>query len=330
MEREPENERDREAARVRVHEAANAVRAALETVVVGQSRAIDEVLTALLAGGHVLLEGVPGVAKTLLARTLADALGLEFRRVQFTPDLMPADVTGTNVFDFHRGEFHLQRGPIFTQVLLADEINRTPPKTQSALLEAMAERQVTIDGVSHALVDPFFVIATQNPLEHEGTYPLPEAQLDRFLMKVFIGYPAAAEETTVYRHFLDGSLDLGAPTRRVAPVLDRDALPALRRALGEIHVEDKILGYVRALAAATRESPRLACGASPRAGMALLACARAAAALDGRTFVIPDDVKRLAPPVLRHRLVPTAEAELEGRGADDVLGEILGELEVPR
>jgi MoxR-like ATPase len=314
----------------RLGEATRTLRSALGEIVVGQRAPIDEILAALLAGGHVLLEGVPGVAKTLIARALAAALGLEFRRVQFTPDLMPADVTGTNVFDFNRSEFQLQRGPVFTQVLLADEINRTPPKTQAALLEAMAERQVTIDGTSYPLADPFFVIATQNPLEHEGTYPLPEAQLDRFLMKIVVGYPGEDEEVEIYRHFLDGRLDLAAQSTPLRTALPADALPGLRRALGSVVVDDKVLHYVRELVSSTRRSHHLAYGASPRAGMALIACARAWAAMEGRDFVIPDDVKRLAEPVLRHRLLPTAEAELEGRSAGDVLAALLEGIEVPR
>jgi len=307
---------------------AEALKASIGEVVVGQERVVGEVLCALLSGGHVPLEGVPGVAKTLLARTLSASLGLRFKRVQFTPDLMPADVVGTQVFDLNEGRFHLEKGPVFTQVLLADEINRTPPKTQAALLEAMQERQVTIDGTSHALPSPFFVVATQNPLDHEGTYPLPEAQLDRFLMKVVVDYPSEREELEVYRRFLDGRLELD--------VLDRvervtgPGLPAMRAALSQVHVEDKVVAWVRALVGLTRQSRRLAIGASPRAGMALLGAARAHAALDGRAFVTPDDVKRMAPPVLRHRLLTTPDAELDGHDADKVLAGLLDSLDVPR
>ena len=305
---------------------ADALRAALADVVVGQNDAVSELLVALLAGGHALLEGVPGLAKTLLARTLAAALGLPFRRVQFTPDLMPADVVGTNIFDLTTSGFRLQRGPIFTNVLLGDEINRTPPKTQAALLEAMEERQVTIDGVSHPLDAPFFVIATQNPLDHAGTWPLPEAQLDRFLVKVRVAYPAAADEKEVYRR------SLGGPARpdTVAPVLAPGELLRIRAALGQVHVEERVLDYLLALITATRADPRLAAGASPRAGTALLAAARAWAALDGRAFVLPDDIKRMARPVLRHRLVPTADAELEGQSGEAVLLGLLERVAVPR
>jgi MoxR-like ATPase len=307
----------------------DALRAALGTVLVGLRDPIDEVLTALLAGGHALLEGVPGVAKTLLARSISQALGLGFRRIQFTPDLMPADVVGTNIFDFQRGTFHLQRGPVFTHVLLADEINRTPPKTQAALLEAMEERQVTIDGVAHPLDDPFFVIATQNPLEHEGTYPLPEAELDRFLMKVTVGYPVEAEEGEIYRRFLRGEVRLSASATVLEPVLAAGELQTLRASVAKTHVDDALVGYLVAIVARTRRSSHLSSGASPRAGVGLLAAARAWAALEGRDFVLPDDIKRMAPAVLRHRLVLTPEAELEGASADRILAGILDSIEVP-
>ena len=314
----------------RLRDTADAIRNAVRGVVVGQDAVIEEILAALLAGGHVLLEGVPGVAKTLLARALAASLGLEFRRIQFTPDLMPADVMGTNVFDLEQRRFHLQRGPVFTDVLLADEINRTPPKTQAALLEAMAEQQVTIDGTSYPLGERFFVIATQNPLEHEGTYPLPEAQLDRFLAKIEIGYPDEPAELDVMRRFLDGRVRLGAEPPLPAPVIEVDALSEARRALSRVHVEDKLLAYLRQVLAATRTSPRLAFGASPRAGLALLALARARAAMDGREFTIPDDIKRMAIPALRHRLLPTPDAELEWHTAESVLASILDGIEIPR
>jgi MoxR-like ATPase len=306
------------------------IRRALAAVVVGQEQVVDQILTALFTGGHVLLEGVPGVAKTLIARGVAAATGLQFRRIQFTPDLMPADIVGTNVFEFQAGRFRLQKGPVFTQVLLADEINRTPPKTQAALLEAMAEGQVTIDGETHALAEPFFVMATQNPLEHEGTYPLPEAQLDRFLMKVLVGYPDADDEVRIYQRFLDGTLDLLPREVGIQAVLAAEDVAAARGVLGRVHVEEKVLVYVRTIVEATRASRHLSFGASPRAGMALIACGRTRAALDGRDYVIPDDVKGMAPPVLRHRLLPTPEAELEGRDAEKVLEEILDETEVPR
>jgi len=308
----------------------DALRGAMAHVVVGQRGPVEEIVAALLAGGHVLLEGVPGVAKTLMARAVAQALGLDFRRIQFTPDLMPADIVGTNVFDFQKGEFHLQRGPVFTNIALADEINRAPPKTQAALLECMAERQVTIDGVSHMLSDPFFVIATQNPLEHEGTYPLPEAQLDRFLLKVEVGYPSAEQELDIYRRFLDGRLALGVMDLDVPVVMGPGDLPRFRAALGHVHVSEKVLDYLRQVVSATRDSGRLSSGASPRAGISLLAVSRAWAAMEGRAFMLPDDVKRMAGPVLRHRLIPTPEAELEGDSAGDVLDALVESIEVPR
>jgi len=306
------------------------LRASLGQIIVGQQDAINELLAALLAGGHVLLEGVPGVAKTLLARSLAQALGLDFGRIQFTPDLMPADIVGTSLFDFQGGSFRLHKGPVFTQVLLADEINRTPPKTQAALLEAMEERQATIEGTTHALPRPFFVVATQNPIDHEGTYPLPEAQLDRFLLKVVLDYPKPDEELEIYARFLSGRLAFGGDAPVLEPVFGEGELAAWQAALSEVHVEAPVLTYLRDLVQATRASPFVSAGASPRAGIAWLAAARARAAMDGRDFVIPDDLKALAGPVLRHRLLLTPEAELDGRTADDVLTGLMASVEAPR
>jgi len=291
---------------------------------------VDELLAAFLAGGHVLLEGVPGVAKTLLAKALARALDLAFARVQFTPDLMPADILGTSVYRSHTGVFELSRGPIFTEVLLADEVNRTPPKTQAALLEAMEERQVTIDGVRHPLGEGFFVVATQNPVEYEGTYPLPEAQTDRFLMKVRMGYPSAEEEAELLRRAAAGfdAHDLAAAG--VAPVAGREGVRALRAAARQVPAAPPLLDYVARLARASRQLPRVRLGASPRAGVALLSAARARAALRGAGWVSPDDVKAVAHPVLRHRLVLRPEAELEGATGDDLVEELLATVEVPR
>ena len=313
-----------------IEQTTTALRNALQSVVVGQGDAMDELIAAWLAGGHVLLEGVPGVAKTLLARTLASALGLDFGRVQFTPDLMPADITGGSIFDFKGGTFRLQKGPIFCQLLLADEINRAPPKTQAALLEAMQERQATIDGETHALDPGFFVVATQNPIDQEGTYPLPEAQLDRFLLRVEVGYPSPDTELEVYRRFRSGDLPVNGAPPALAPVVDAAGARALRESLSAIHIEDGVLSYVQELIAATRAAPRLVWGASPRAGLALLRVGRAWAAMEGRDFVIPDDIKRMAHPVLTHRLLPTADAELDGWNARRVLDGLLEQVAVPR
>ncbi len=296
----------------------------------GQGEAVDELLAAFLAGGHVLLEGVPGVAKTLIAKSLARALDLTFRRVQFTPDLMPADVLGTNVYRAQSGTFELMRGPIFTEVLLADEVNRTPPKTQAALLEAMEERQVTIDGTRHALGDAFYVVATQNPIEYEGTYPLPEAQTDRFLMKVKVGYPAAEEESELLRRASRGFDAHDLDAAGVRPVLGREELKALRARARALPTADPVLAYVARLARSSRELSRARLGASPRATVALLAAARARAALRGAEWLSPDDVKAVARPVLRHRLVLRPEAELEGATPDDLVEELLETVEVPR
>ncbi|MBL8915725.1 MAG: MoxR family ATPase [Archangium sp.] len=299
---------------------------ALSEVVLGQSKVLADLLTAFLARGHVLLEGVPGVAKTLTARTLANALGLSFARIQFTPDLMPSDVIGTSVFRPNDGTFQLVKGPVFTEVLVADEINRTPPKTQAALLEAMEERQVTIDGTSHQLAPWFFVVATQNPLELEGTYPLPEAQLDRFLMRVRVSYPDEAAE----RSMLQRSHERGGKNPTVAKITNADELNALQTAAGAVKCDASIVEYVLKLIRATREERRVKLGASPRAGQALLASAKARAALLQRDFVTPDEVKAVAASVLNHRLMLKAEAEVEGVSADDVIARVLEQVPVPR
>ena len=298
--------------------------------VVGQRAAVAELLAALLAGGHVLLEGVPGVAKTLLAKTLARAVDLRFGRIQFTPDLMPADILGTSVFRPQSGAFELRRGPIFAEVLLADEVNRTPPKTQAALLEAMEERQVTLDGAREPLPAGFFVVATQNPVEYEGTYPLPEAQTDRFLLKVRMEYPLAPEETEILRRAAAGQDGHDLEAAGVRPVLSAAELAALRGRARAVPVSPPLLEYVARLVRGSRELSRVRLGASPRAGVALLAAARARAALRGAEWLAPDDVKAMAPAALRHRLVLRPEAELEGATADDLVRELLESVEVPR
>ncbi|MBS1707822.1 MAG: MoxR family ATPase [Armatimonadetes bacterium] len=315
---------------MRVAEAAERVYQEVGKAVVGQNRALEQALVAILADGHVLLEGVPGLAKTLVVRCLARVLDLEFKRVQFTPDLMPSDVVGTNVFDPRTAEFALRKGPIFTAVLLADEINRTPPKTQSALLEAMEERQATIDGVAHQLPYPFVVFATQNPVEFEGTYPLPEAQQDRFLIKVMLEYPPAAAEIDVLRRFHQGFRAQNLEAAGLQAVIDAETLRALRAEVAAVTVEDKIFQYVYEIVSATRASHDIMIGASPRAGLALVACGKAVAAVRGREFVIPDDIKELALPVLRHRIMLRPEAEIEGLRTDDVLRHLVESQAVPR
>ncbi len=310
--------------------AAARLAAEIGKAVVGQGPAVEQLLCALLAGGHVLLEGVPGVAKTLLAKALARALHLDFGRVQFTPDLMPADILGTSVYRAQAGTFELRRGPIFTEVLLADEINRTPPKTQAALLEAMEERQVTIDGERLPLGAGFFVVATQNPVEYEGTYPLPEAQTDRFLMKVRVGYPEAAEELELLRRAAAGFDGHDLAAAGVGPVLTRDGLAALRARARAVPVAPELLDYLARLVRGSRQLPRARLGASPRAGVALLAAARARAALREAEWLTPDDVKAVAAPVLRHRLALRPEAELAGASPDELVAELLETVPVPR
>lgn len=302
----------------------------LGRAIVGQQRALQEMLIATLAGGHVLLEGVPGVAKTLMVRALAICLGREFRRVQMTPDLMPSDVLGTNVFDSGTGEFRLRRGPIFTEFLLADEINRAPAKTQSALLEGMQERQVSIDGVSHPLPAGFMVFATQNPVEFEGTYPLPEAQLDRFMLKVVVDYPASEEEEQLLRRYHEGFDVMDLTAAGLERVADAAALAAARAEIAAVRVEDPVLGYVSAITRATREDPTVLLGCSPRASVMLLLTAKVLAALRGRDYLIPDDVKEMAPPALRHRMVLRPEADIEGLTPDDIIARILAAVPVPR
>ncbi len=302
----------------------------LGTVVLGQDDLLRQMMVALLAGGHALLEGVPGTAKTLSIRSLAMALELRFGRVQFTPDLMPTDLVGVNVLDELKRQFSFHPGPVFTDLLLADEINRAPAKTQAALLEAMQERQVTVDGVTHALPAGFTVFASQNPVEYEGTYPLPEAQLDRFLLKIQIGYPPEAAERAILDRYVGGFSADRAETFGIRPVLSAGELIGLREQVARVHVEASVLDYVTAIVRATREEPSLALGASPRAGVALFLAARAEAFVAGRDFVTPDDVKALVLPVLRHRVVLTPEAEVEGQLLDERLAAMLGAVPAPR
>ena len=297
-------------------------------VVLGQEAVLRETVLALIARGHVLLEGAPGTAKTLLVRVLSQVLGLEFRRIQFTPDLMPSDITGVNLLTGH-GEFTFRPGPLFGDLILGDEINRAPAKTQAALLEAMQERSVTVDGVSHALSQSFTVFATQNPIEFEGTYPLPEAELDRFLIKSLLNYPSAEAEQGVLRRVLDGFEAAEPSSFGVSQVLDANGLARLREAARSIRVEPSLQVYITSLVRATRGAPALTLGASPRASVALLKLSQAAALLDGREYVVPDDVKINAPAVLRHRIAVAPELELEGVTADAALRTLIDRIEAP-
>ena len=319
------------AASTTITSGARRVLEAMGRVIVGQSEAIDLALVTLLAGGHALIEGVPGVGKTLLVKALARSVAGEFQRIQFTPDLMPADITGTSVFDLRTQEFRLVRGPIFTNFLLADEINRAPAKTQSALLEAMQERQVTIDRETRELPPVFVVFATQNPIEHQGTYPLPEAQKDRFLVKIRMGYPTAEDENELARLVAAGE----APERRLAedlrvPVLQPGELEQLRAATARVRVSDAISSYIVSVARQTRQHAAIWVGAGPRATLALLSAARALAALEERDFVLPEDVKTLAGPVLEHRVLLRPEFEMEGVEVREVIKAVLEAVEVPR
>lgn len=305
------------------------VRTEVGKAVVGQDGAVSGLIVALLSGGHVLLEGVPGVAKTLLVRSLSAALDLRTTRVQFTPDLMPGDVTGSVVYDAKAGDFEFRQGPVFTNILLADEINRTPPKTQSALLEAMEERQVTVDGVTHPLPAPFLVAATQNPVEYEGTYTLPEAQLDRFLLKLVLEMPARDSEVEILQRHADGfsPRDLGAAG--VTPVVSADDIAAARVLVGEVRASAELLAYLVDLARATRQSPSVKLGVSPRGATALLASAKAWAWLQGVDAITPDHVQAMLLPVWRHRIALRPEAELEGVSADTILRSIVSQVQVP-
>jgi len=306
------------------------IRGEVAKAVVGQEATVDLMLVALFAGGHILLEGPPGTAKTLIAHSFARAVGLDFGRIQFTPDLMPGDIIGANLFNFQTSTFTLTRGPIFTELLLADEINRTPPKTQAALLEAMQERTVTIDGESLPLSERFMVVATQNPIEQQGVYPLPEAQLDRFLFKQTVDYPSAEEERRIIATHGARQAVMEPEQWGVERVTDSAAIGAALATVGEVRLVDEVIDYISALIRGTRDVADLETGASPRAGAMLAGAARARAALDGRDFVIPDDVKSLAPALLRHRLILSPAAEINGRVVEDVVTDIIETIEAPR
>lgn len=313
-----------------VQQLGQAIKMEIAKAVVGQETSVELLLVALFAGGHVLLEGPPGTAKTLLAHSFATAVGLDFGRIQFTPDLMPADIIGANLFNFQTSSFTLTRGAIFTELLLADEINRTPPKTQAALLEAMQERQVTIDGESHELSDRFMVVATQNPIEQQGVYPLPEAQLDRFLFKQTVDYPSLEEERKIIATHGAEKMAMEPQAWGIERKADRALITATLSAVSEVRLVDEIVDYIAALIRGTRENPELESGASPRAGAMLAGAARARAALDGRDFVIPDDVKVLAPALLRHRLILSPAAEINGRKVEEIVIAIIEAIEAPR
>lgn len=306
------------------------IRNELGKIVVGQDDVIEQILVAILAEGHALLEGVPGTAKTLIVKTLARIIGARFSRIQFTPDLMPSDITGTNVFNMQTSEFKLRPGPIFTDILLADEINRTPPKTQSALLEAMEERQATIDGKRYKLSPIFTVLATENPIEYEGTYPLPEAQLDRFLLKILIDYPQKEEELEVVSRWDAGFNSRHLEEIQITPLENSKSIKVCREEVKQMKTEPGIQQYIVELVHKTRNHPTILYGASPRASVALLLCSKALAAIRGRDFPTPDDVRDVSMPVLRHRLSLRAEAELDGATTDAVISDIIKTVEVPR
>ncbi len=309
---------------------ADAIRAEVAKAVVGQDETVEHLLVALLAEGHVLLEGPPGTAKTFLAQCFATALGLDFGRIQFTPDLLPGDILGSNLFNFQTSQFTLTRGPIFCDLLLADEINRTPPKTQAALLEAMQERRVTLDGETHALPEHFMVVATQNPIENQGVYPLPEAQLDRFLFKLLVPYPSSEEEAAIVARFGQRQGPQRPADFGIAAVANGETIGQATAALDQVTVAGEIVDYVVRLVRATRDNADLSSGASPRAAVQLANAARARAALEGRDYVIPDDVKALAVAVLRHRLVLSPAAEIEGREVETLVAEMVESTEAPR
>lgn len=304
------------------------IRSEIGKVIVGQEQMIDLLITAILADGHVLIEGVPGVAKTLTAKLLSRVISVKFSRIQFTPDLMPSDVLGTSVYNMKKSEFEFKAGPIFSNIVLIDEINRAPAKTQSALFEVMEERQVTIDGATHLMTEPYIVIATQNPIEHEGTYRLPEAQLDRFLFKITVGYPTREQEASILvgHHQRKG----GKPVQEIEPVLTAEQIKGYRDAVQQVHIDENLIQYISKITTETRQHPSLFLGGSPRASVAILNSAKAYAAVNGRDFTTPEDIKFVTLPVLRHRVILTPDKEMEGISTDQVVKQIIDKIEVPR
>lgn len=311
-------------------EKAKAIMDEVSKYVFGQYEFIEQLVIILLTGGHVLIEGVPGLAKTLAAKVMAKTIRAEFKRVQSTPDIMPADITGTKVYDPGSGSFYLKKGPLFSNIFLTDEINRTPPKTQAALLEAMEESEVTIDGETHKLGDPFMVIATQNPIEYEGTYPLPEAQLDRFMMKLIVDYTPQKFENMILENYNRGFNSSKLDKQNILEVCSSEDIQRCREEILKVEVNDGIINYITSLIRATRNSPSLLLGASPRASISMLQAAKAFAAIQGRSYVIPEDIKDLALPVLRHRIIIRPEVGIDGVKSDDVIKNILNKVEVPR
>lgn len=312
----------------RIHTEISAVKNELAKVIIGQEVLIDWMLAALITNGHVLLEGVPGIAKTLISKLLAQCLKVEFKRIQFTPDLMPTDILGTTIFDMKRSEFEFRKGPIFSNIVLIDEINRAPAKTQAALMEVMEEEQITVDGTSYTLESPFMVIATQNPIEQEGTYKLPEAQLDRFLFKISVAYPSLEEETRLLDRFKSDFHNRQALS--VEPVISKDRLIAYRHLVESVYIEDQLVAYIAAIVQLTRNNSDLYLGASPRASLGILKAAKALALLDGRAYVRPDDIKKAAIPVLNHRLILSYEREIEGAGMVEIIERLIRKVAVPR
>lgn len=314
----------------RIEAISGRLREALATVVYGQREVIDLLLVGLLSEGHILLEGLPGTAKTTLVKTLAQITSLDFSRIQLTPDMLPAEITGTSIYDLNSKSFTFKKGPVFTDLLLADEINRTPPKTQSALLEAMEEQQVTVDGVQYPLSKLFTVIATLNPVEFEGTYPLPEAQLDRFMMKVLIDYPEEAAEKQMMQAFSQTAGVRSFHQRDLQPVVSKEEIIECRRLMSDVRVDESMMDYILQIVKDTRDNPNIDLGCSPRSALSLMAASRAYAAINGRSFVTPDDVKTVAPSVIRHRIILSAEAELDGLSTDHVVQQTLGKIPIPR